>query len=222
LGGVLGSVRDADVLAGHVADDGEGVPSDAGGRAELLARLDDQRRRAIADLGEALTGDRYLDLLDRLHAGASAPPLAAAVTGDRRADQRAQGVLAELVGRQWGVLRRRESKAGRHPSDRELHRIRIGAKQLRYAAEMAAPVMGKKARRTARAAEALQTVLGEHHDAVAAEQWLSAIAPTTTPAASYVAGRLAAEQHERQRRLRRQWRSVWDDLDTKNVRRWMH
>jgi CHAD domain-containing protein len=220
MGEVLGNVRDADVLAGHLAEDGDGIASDDDGRLELLSRLDEQRRRARADLAQALAGDRYLDLLDRLQAGAATPPMTA-LPGDRPSDERARRLLPALVGRQWRVLRRRQRRPGRHPSDSELHRIRIGAKQLRYAAELATPVMGREARRLAKAAEELQTVLGDHHDAVAAEQWLSHIARTTTQAGSYVAGRLAAEQHQRQRRLRRQWRSVWDELDTKDMRRWL-
>jgi CHAD domain-containing protein len=220
MGEVLGNVRDADVLAGRLAEDGRGVKDNDGGRRELLSRLDDQRRRARADLAEALAGDRYLDLLDRLHAAAASPP--AAVLGRHPSiDVRARRLLPELVGRQWRDLRRRQRRPGRHRSDGDLHRIRIGAKQLRYAAEMATPVMGREARRMARAAEELQTVLGEHHDAVVAEQWLSHMARTTTQAGSYVAGRLAAEQHRRQRRLRRQWRTAWDELDTEDMRRWL-
>lgn len=220
MGEVLGNVRDADVLAGHLAGDGEDIARDDGGRLELLSRLDDQRRRALDDLAEALAGDRYLDLLDCLQAATATAPVAALGRG-RGTEERARRLLPALVGRQWRVLRRRQRRPGRHPSDNELHRIRIGAKQLRYAAELAIPVMGKEARRLARAAEELQTVLGDHHDAVAAEQWLSHTARTTSQAGSYVAGRLAAEQHRRQRRLRRQWRSVWDELDTKDLRRWL-
>ena len=111
------------------------------------------------------------------------------------------------------VLRHRVRSAGRHPSDSELHRIRIGAKQLRYAAELAAPVLGRRARRMAKAAESLQTVLGEHHDAVVAEHWLHDVALSTTPSGTDAAGRLAAAEHRRQKKMRRQWRSVWHELE---------
>ena len=98
--------------------------------------------------------------------------------------------------------------------------MRIRAKELRYAAETAAPVIGKEARRTATAAEEAQNVLGRHHDAVTAEAWLRNQAAKGTPAASYSAGRLAAEQARSQRKLRRRWRPVWHRLDQKKVRRW--
>jgi CHAD domain-containing protein len=225
FGGVLGAVRDADVRGdhlGHDDDDGNGVSAGAAGRAALRRSNDQQRRVAVGALSEAITGERYLSLLDRLHAAAASPPfMAAGSEGRAKADQRASAVLPALVGHQWRTLRRRVGKAGSHPSDAELHRIRIGAKQLRYAAELATPVMGAVARRTAKAAEDLQTVLGEHHDAVTAEQWLRHEALDAIPAASFSAGLLVAEQSRRQRRLRRRWRRVWDELNDKKRRRWM-
>jgi CHAD domain-containing protein len=98
--------------------------------------------------------------------------------------------------------------------------MRIRAKELRYAVEVAAPVIGKTARRTAAAAEEAQNILGEYHDAVNAESWLRAQAMIGTTAGSYSAGRLAAEQARPRWQLRRQWRSVFCRLDRKRLRRW--
>ncbi len=58
------------------------------------------------------------------------------------ANLRATDVLPVLVGAQWRKLHRQVRKAGTGPSNRQLHRIRIKAKQVRYAAEAAAPVVG--------------------------------------------------------------------------------
>jgi CHAD domain-containing protein len=99
--------------------------------------------------------------------------------------------------------------------------MRIKAKQLRYAAEAAAPVIGAPARRTAAAAEELQRVLGEHHDAVAAESWLTQAALRATESAGYAAGRFGAEQRRRQVDLRREWRQAWRDVRAKRARRWL-
>jgi CHAD domain-containing protein len=98
--------------------------------------------------------------------------------------------------------------------------MRIRAKELRYAAEVAAPVIGKAARRTAAAAEEAQNVLGDYHDAVNAEAWLRDQAIKATTAVSYSAGRLAAEQTRSRWQLRRQWRPVFRALDQKRLRRW--
>jgi CHAD domain-containing protein len=228
LGEALGRVRDADVLSPLLSeDDGPHSATEAAGRTGLSLRLTEQRRAAVAELSAVLSGDRYLKLLDRLDAATGPPPSngparpwAISPLVAHPAD-RASRHLPAMVGHQWRVLRRRVRRAGNRPTDPELHRIRIGAKQLRYAAEMAAPVIGRPARRTAKAAERLQTVLGEHHDAVAAATWLDDEAPHVSPTAAYWAGRLSATQSDRQRTLRGRWPSVWKDLKSKKLRRWL-
>ncbi len=226
LGEILGNVRDADVLAMMLGGEGDSSPFEAEGRRALWARLTEQRRSDCAELAGVLAGHRYLTLLDQLEAAAQRRPFGESTRGDGAwappslASRPATSVLPALVRHRWRSLRREVRKAGRHPTDPELHAMRIRAKELRYAAELAAPVFGNPARRTAVAAEQVQNVLGDHHDAVTAETWLRRQAMEGTPAASYSAGRLAAEQTRVQRRLRRRWRSVFRDLDRKKCRRW--
>jgi CHAD domain-containing protein len=231
LGTVLGRVRDADVLGHRLAGSGAGSGSDepleAQGRQDLCAMVAEERRQYVAELAEVVDGPRYFSLLERLYAAAHGPPFyvqrKARSTGGQplRIESPARKALPPLVEIQWRALRRRKRKAGRHPSDRQLHRIRIGAKQLRYAAEAAGPVMGKPARRMARRAETVQTVLGDHHDAVAAAEWLRGAALHGTGAASFAAGLLTATQQRRQRSLRRQWEGPWRALDAKTTRQWL-
>jgi CHAD domain-containing protein len=229
MGNVLGRVRDADVLGHRLADEATDGPFEAQGQQELGSILASERRQFAAELAEALEGRRYLKLLERLYAAAEAPPFLVhgKVKGKGKAGRRrlidgpAQAALPELVGAQWKALERRRRKAGHHPSDHELHRIRIGAKQLRYAAEAATPVMGKAARRTARQAESVQTVLGDHHDAVTAAEWLQRAAANGTSAASFEAGALTATQRRRQRALRRQWKGPWSALKAKKSKQWL-
>ena len=66
LGNRLGQVRDADVLAHRL----EGAGNEA-----LQQRLAAQRRDFSAELAEAINGDRYRHLVERLHAGSLSPPL---------------------------------------------------------------------------------------------------------------------------------------------------
>jgi CHAD domain-containing protein len=227
MGGVLGRVRDADVLGSRLAGEKTDGPFEAQGQQELGSILAAERRQFASELIEALEGRRYLRLLERLHAAAQAPPFLVhgkvkGKAGRRRLiDGPAQGALPGLVGAQWTALERRRRKAGHHPSDRQLHRIRIGAKQLRYAAEAATPVMGKVARQTARRAESVQTVLGDHHDAVTAAEWLQQAAANGTTAASFEAGALTAVQRHRQRSLRRRWKGPWSALEAKKARQWL-
>ncbi|HWH44871.1 MAG TPA: CHAD domain-containing protein [Thermoleophilaceae bacterium] len=56
-------------------------------------------------------------------------------------------------------------EAARDPGDVDaLHDMRIAAKRLRYAYEIAEPCLGAEAKRGARRARALQDLLGEIHD----------------------------------------------------------
>jgi CHAD domain-containing protein len=205
LGSELGAVRDVDVLTGQLKD----APT------PLLQSLESERQAAVGALDDALSQDRYLKLLDRLNAAAERPPFLA---GENISPRVAAGAaLAGLIVDPWRALRRQVHQAGPEPTDRELHRIRIKAKQLRYAAETASPVLGRPAARIAKAAEQLQTVLGAHHDAVTAEAWLGSqsgigntpqhstlLAPT-----AFEAGRLATEQRQLQNELRRRWPRKW-------------
>ena len=138
-----------------------------------------------------------------------------------RATDPARRALPPLLRKAWRALHRRVKHAGRHPSDVELHGIRIAAKQVRYAVDMATPVIGEPARLTAAAAWQLQTVLGNHQDAVVAVQWLRCQGLAGSSAAGFAAGLLTAQQYGRQEELRCQWRSTWDGLDKKVVRGWV-
>ena len=223
LGGVLGRVRDADVLGGLLF--GARSVTEAGGTLELKVALDEDRRMAAREMAATLEDGRYLTLLDRLSAAAILPPLIR--PGSKRGGgkkgvrggARARTTLPPLVKHRLRALRKTVRSAGSQPSDSQLHKIRIRSKQLRYAAETAEPVVGKAARRVASMAEELQTVLGEHHDAVAAEQWLRLQALSGTRRAAFSAGILVAGERRSQRKLRHRLGPVWARLDRKAVRR---
>jgi CHAD domain-containing protein len=218
LSAILGELRDRDVL------------SDGFTRAPIAVnqRLAVQRVDAGRRLAEVLSSERYVNLVDRLHAGAERLPLAAAA--EREAQRSAADVLPSLVGARWRALRRQVRRAGPRPSATQLHQIRIKSKQLRYAAEAATPVIGKPAQRTASAAEDVQSVLGEHHDAVAAEAWLrdewvdeagDATSTTISSAVSFEVGRLVAEAHQRQEESAEQWTEAWAKLSKLKGHRWL-
>ncbi len=222
LGAALGEVRDADVLAGHLDRLRSKDSADWEGQALLLEALEVQRRASAMELARVLDSDRYLLLLDRLHAAAEHPPFVR--SGQKRGDpggSRASTELPRLIRRPWKRLRRAVKRAGAHPTNGQLHRIRIRAKQLRYAAESAEPVVGKQAHRTATAAEQLQTELGVHHDAVVAEQWLRDRARSGPPTVAFSAGQLTNEQYLRQQEARYRWRIEWKNLDRRSRRKWV-
>ena len=231
VGTALGRVRDLDVLTETFSRPEKGPPIDAAGRRELLSRVADQRRLAADELAALLDNEaRYLRLLDRLDAAVAAPPFRSgrsrhdrrrSARRDPRPDNLARRVMPRLVAGSWRSLRRRVRGSGSTPSNRDLHRVRIKAKQLRYAAEAAAPVIGKRARRTAEKASSLQTVLGDFHDAVTAEEWLWNEALRSSPWGSFSAGQFTAAMRQRQRALRRRWPKQWRKLDRPKLRRWL-
>jgi CHAD domain-containing protein len=199
LGALLGRVRDADVLLLRLE------------RAEapvtVVRSLRADRDQALAELLEAMRGERYLGLLDRLVGAASSPELA------DEAAKPAREVVPQLARRQWRSLQRAVGSLGRQPSDEELHEVRIKAKRCRYAAEAAAPVLGKRAAAFARATAGLQQALGDLNDAAVAEGWLRDWAKgRRASAAVFAAGELAASERAAARKLRTRWRSSWKAL----------
>jgi CHAD domain-containing protein len=187
LGGLLGDVRDSDVFAAYVQDEAArlGAGAEQGG-SDLVNLISERSQPARARLAEALDSPRYLALLDRLEATRESLPVAPA-----------RESLRDIVRRATRRTRRKLRGVSRSSSDSRLHDARIASKRARYAGELAASAEGRRARRIAKRAAALQTVLGEHQDAVVAEEWLQSLASDATPAAAFVAGRLLERQGAR-------------------------
>jgi CHAD domain-containing protein len=214
----LGAVRDREVLLERLRERAGSLPSSdtrsAGSLLHLLeVEIDTVRKKLLTDLDST----RYIDLLERLVAAAHTP----ATLPD--ADQPATAALPALATGSWrrlrSAVRQTRAAAPENPTDLELHRIRILAKRARYAAEAVAPVAGGAAEAFARAAAKLQTVLGEHQDAVTAQAWLRAARVSGRRA--FVAGELIALERIAAEKARAQWPKVWQALDRKRLRAWM-
>jgi CHAD domain-containing protein len=222
-GDVLGTVRDLDVLDERIAGHAGGADDpDADGFAAIATAISARRAPAWEDLREGLESDRYLRLLIRLEAATVTPPLVAAGSspGIGPADG-AKDSLGAVVGRPWRHLRDTVRQLPPDPSDAQLHRVRIRAKQLRYAAESAAAVIGAPAESLARAAAALQTELGDHHDAAVAEEALRSLVPALDRAGAFVAGQCVAVEREVARTHRSTWPAAWRTVNDKKLRAWL-
>ncbi|MGH8998994.1 MAG: CHAD domain-containing protein, partial [Acidimicrobiia bacterium] len=231
----LGVVRDAEVLAERLEREARKLaPEDAEGVAGLCARLADDREAGRARLLEAMNTPRYLALLETLVSAATAPVFAApgvdSPTGADGGHPRpgtdparwaAAEALPPLVRKPWRKLRRAVEALGAEPSDAELHRVRILAKRARYAAEAAAPVMGRQASAFAGAVARLQTVLGDHQDACVAETWLRRHVPAARPAEAMLVGQLIGLQRAEAAQCRAAWPAVWKAARKKSLRDWM-
>jgi CHAD domain-containing protein len=214
LGNEFGAVRDADVLLERLERQASELSSrDTRGVASLVRHLNVERDLARIALLEAMRSERYTALLDGLIAAADAVPV---IPED---DKPARDVLPALVGGPWTHLKRAVESLDRDPADEALHQVRIRAKRARYAAEAAAPVVGKPARVFAKAVADLQTVLGDHQDAVVAEDWLRRVDGSRS--VTLVAGQLIARQQAEAAAMRQAWPAVWKQADAKKLRAWL-
>lgn len=215
MAGTLGGARDLQVLQQRLSDLIAAEP------VELVlgpvpTRIDEQLAADIAaarlDGLASLDDGRYFRLLDALDAFLAAPPLRPP------ASEPARAIVPDLIERQWkrlrAAVRASETAAPGTARDLALHDVRKCAKQLRYAAEAAAPASRKAALRLAAAAEEIQTILGEHHDSVVARGrllgWAAEAQKRGEDGFSY--GRLHALEEEAARdaegRFRRAWRRL--------------
>jgi CHAD domain-containing protein len=202
LGGHLGPARDLDVMLIRFREESAALAADADGAAGLLETLEHERAAAYADVVETLGGERYYALLDRLEAAAD-PPL----TGDDTS-------LAKIFKREAKRMRRTFAELGDHPEDEALHASRIAVKRARYAADLAAHELGKKGERFVSVAKQLQDILGDHQDAVVAQERIRAWAATAPdPESGFAAGRLVQLERDRMADARATWRVVWRKLD---------
>jgi CHAD domain-containing protein len=129
--------------------------------------------------------------------------------------------MPPLVRKPWKRLRKEVRKAGDDPADEQLHQIRIRAKRARYAAEAVEPAFGKPAEDFADAVADIQSVLGDHQDAVVGEAWLREAAGTARRDVALVAGILIAAERAAAAGTRDSWRSVWKVANRKSLRAWL-
>ena len=218
LAGELGGVRDPEVLLERLRALSAELPAaDAQAAAALAGQLEAAIGTARERLLEAMSSQRYFDLVERLVEAAASPVLGedAAEAAARPAAQ----VLPGLAVGPWRKLRRAVHDLDERPADEELHQVRIRAKRARYAAEAVAPAVGADAVRFGKLAAAVQTELGEHQDSATAQAWLRTAARSARRA--FVAGELCALEAARARASRQSWRRAWKRLDRRRVRLWM-
>lgn len=218
LGAELGADRDREVLLellrtrlGELPPDLRPGPVRDRLRAWNSLRRKRTRRRAVA----ALDSDRYLALLDSVDALLARPPLRPA------ASRPAARQLSKAALRDWDRLADRIAEAlGLDPGeerDRALHEARKAAKRARYAAEAAAPALGKPARRLAKAAKSVQNLLGEHRDGVVAREALLGLGAQAADAgeSAFAWGLLHGREEGRSARLEDRLPAVWAEAQAR-------
>jgi CHAD domain-containing protein len=212
----LGEVRDLDVLLARLRTDiGCLDRADTRGAEAVVAQAFKDRAAAYERLRAALRTPRCAALLEETARIAAAPPFKS-----RAAGEPASVVLPRLVAAPLKDLLREVEKQGKKPDDEGLHRLRIDVKRVRYAAELAAPAVGKKATRAARALATVQDVLGEHNDASVAGGQLRALGERTEDTGAWAAGLFGGLQLARAAECRARFPGVWAQAAAGKRWRW--
>jgi CHAD domain-containing protein len=106
--------------------------------------------------------------------------------------------------------------------DQALHNARKATKQLRYAAEVAVPAIGKPADRTRRRARAVTKVLGEHQDTVVTRPILRDLGVRAHLAGEngFTFGLLYGREQANAAEAQRRFDEIWPEVTAKKARRW--
>src|SRR5437763_360649 len=222
LAGLLGAVRDGDVLADRLTEAVAAEPPEnvVGPVSERIReRLGERSGTARAQLVEALDSDRYRRILDDLD------QLAA---GGLRAEER-PATRRQLLKRARRAVRRADRRLAAadeaEPPDRDplLHRSRRAYKRARYAAELVRPLAGKPAKRLVKQLTRLQDVLGTHQDAIVTGELLAELGAQAQAngenAVTY--GLLRERQREAAGRSLDDLPTARDKAGRRKVRRWL-
>ncbi|MEO8898404.1 MAG: CHAD domain-containing protein, partial [Candidatus Dormibacter sp.] len=213
LAGRLGTVRDAEVLSARLVELASLLTEvDRAAALPLLDTAASQLAMSRAELLEQLTGDEYLSLVESALAAVTHPQWTE-VAGEVPS-------VTSLAAKRWRRLCAYVAAIGETPTDEQLHRVRILAKRVRYAADASVPVAGDAAAASAARVAALQTVLGEQHDAAVTCEWLRRQADATTSVA-FAAGELAALEVRKLHGSSRRWRKAWEAASRKKDWRWL-
>jgi CHAD domain-containing protein len=179
LGGMLGAVRDGDVMRLRLDKSLAAEPPDTivgPVAARIHERLGASTKQARDDLGAAMTSRRYAHVLDELDAVVDSDLRPATGNGLRRAARKAVrradlrlDAAVELPAEPTGVAFPSSVPRSR---DVALHDARKAYKRARYAAEALAADAGAPAGRLAKRLRILQDILGEYQDTVVGAQLL--------------------------------------------------
>lgn len=220
LAGVLGTVRDAEVMRDRLltlATDGPGGEVDGGMVGELAGELEARHRAARDELLEGLGSDRHLQLVAALELLVREPPCTTV------AEQPARTALPPLVQRDWRRVEERAATAAeceeRAAQEAARHELRKAAKRLRYACEAVAPVFGPPVAGLGAAAEQLQDVLGEYHDSVVSQHLVRRLgAGGIGPA---LLERLLVLEQQRELRAEAKLDDAWRAISDPRLREWL-
>ena len=172
---LLGQVRDREVQRARFTKALGGLPDElilgpvAAGIEQYLLREQLQHQAA---LDKAMTGRRYLALLQETNRWVTDPPFTALASSVPTRLRKPVRAAARKVDKHLAAGLATEV-------DDELHKARKAGKRARYAAELAHGVLGRKSRKNVKRYQKLQDILGDHQDGVVAADLLRRLAART-------------------------------------------
>jgi CHAD domain-containing protein len=194
LASELGPVRDLEVIAERLAGAVAAEPPELviGPISERMAeRFTGQRKKARESALATLGSERYFTLLDQLDELIDQPPVRPPVNGEvkrlvrtavRRAQRRLAAAAEPTSAQPTSTEPTSTDPTTGNPAvgdpalarDAALHEARRSAKRARYAVEVLAPAVGKRAVRLVDRLKEVQDLLGTHQDTVVAREVLRA------------------------------------------------
>lgn len=204
VGSLLGEVRDWDVLLESFRQNFHDFSShEQRSFQSILKKFDDQRSMARARLLEGLRSDRYLNLLNHFEDSLTHLPF-----------QPSPLTITDLARKAFHKVQDFVKSSNSLFPKSELHRTRILLKRARYAIELAEPLLGKRAKRFFQQAKPTQDLLGQHQDAVVAEQRLLALKQHSRGTGiAYVTGLMVERIRNQQSQVYQQIPEQWKKLE---------
>jgi triphosphatase len=209
LGQVLGSVRDLDVQLASLGRYGETAPpGHQPGLAQLREHLQRERAARRTEMLGTLDSGRYFRLLVQLER----------FTLGRVADRRPFNEPIAQVGRRalkraFRRVLKRGAQVSKAPTDEGLHSLRIRVKRVRYLLEFLRDLIGKPGRHLVKRTTRLQDLLGSHHDATVAAQFIHdyvhGAGAQSTPAVVLALGACAGAQLRQAEEARGDFQKAW-------------
>jgi CHAD domain-containing protein len=221
IAAVLGEERDREVLEARLIDAIRALPADVDGVAALVViqtHLDSEIETARASIEDAMTSERYRDLMASLHTACIAAPVTELARG------KAAKVLPPMVEARWKKLAAMGKKlhGELEGHDDHWHSARKDAKKARYTVEACIPVFGSPAKKFAKQLESVTELLGEHQDAaIAGDLLLQLSAKTRGARSAFAMGVLYSQQREQVARCRAQFIEEWPRVSHKSWRHWL-
>ncbi|MGO9027955.1 MAG: CHAD domain-containing protein [Acidimicrobiales bacterium] len=207
----LGEPRDFHILRENIVLNGPLIV-DKEDLQPIVEVIDRSIGEAESHVDHARESDRYARLVGQMLLLWDGPLLA------RKAERPADELLPKLLERSWHDVRGAGLTARKKPTDDNLHKLRIRIKGLRYGCETAAVVEGGPARKTAKAAERLQSRLGDLHDAGVAIEWLQSLGDTR-PELAEATERLTVVERAAAAVARKGWKDELKEVE-RRWRRW--